>query len=206
MRAVNQARIGRAIAAVIVVMVTGCHTPLPKYDYAQEPDPTHGEITLGVGDTIAINVWENANLNTEATIRADGKITMPLIGDIRAVGETPTSLKALIRTQLQNFVKLQAGNEVTIAVRSWKSYRFTVQGEVGHSGVFTSDQYVTVSEALALAGGLTKFAKRSEVQLTRTDPKTGKPKHIPFDYDLIVSGKRPDMDIFVLPGDAIWVP
>jgi len=190
----------------VVVTSGGCHTPLPKYDYAQEPDPTHGEIMLGVGDTIAINVWENANLNTEATIRADGKITMPLIGDIRAVDQTPTSLKELIKAQVQKFVKLPTGNEVTVAIRSWKSYRFTIQGEVGHSGVFTYEKYVTVSEALALAGGLTKFAKRSEVQLTRTDPKTGKARHIPFDYDLIASGQRPDMDIYVLPGDAIWVP
>lgn len=207
MRSVNQARIGRAFAAVIVVVaLAGCRTPLPKYDYAQEPDPTQGEITLGVGDTIAINVWENGNLNTEATIRADGKITMPLIGDIKAVGETPTSLRELIKAQVQKFVKLPTGNEVTIAIRAWKSYRFTIQGEVSHSGVFTYEKYVTVSEALALAGGLTRFAKRNEVQLTRNDPKTGKPKHIPFDYDSIASGKRPDMDIYVLPGDTIWVP
>lgn len=190
----------------MVGALAGCRTPLPKYDYPQEPDPTQGEITLGVGDTIAINVWENSNLNTEATIRADGKITMPLVGDIKAVGQTPTSLRELIRAQVQKFVRLPTGNEVTVAIRTWRSYRFTIQGEVGKSGVFTSDQYVTVSGALALAGGLTRFAKRSGVQLTRTDPKTGKPKHIPFDYDLIASGKRPDMDIYVLPGDTIWVP
>lgn len=197
---------GRAFAGVIAVMVAGgCHAPLPNYNYAQEPDPTRGEVTLGVGDTIAINVWENANFNTEATIRADGKITMPLIGDVKAVGETPTSLKALIKPQVQNFVKLQ-GNEITVALRAWRSYRFTVQGEVLHSGMFSSDQYVTVAEALALAGGPTRFAKRDEIQLTRTDPKTGKPKHIPLDYAAIASGKRPDMNIYVLPGDTIWVP
>jgi polysaccharide export outer membrane protein len=206
MRAQSPARIGRAFAAIVVVVTAGCHTPLPKYNYAQEPDPRRGEITLGVGDTIAINVWENVNLNTEATIRADGKITMPLIGDVKAVGETPTSLKALIKAQLQTFVKQIQGNEITVAIRAWKSYRFTVQGEVSRSGMFSSDQYVTVAEALALAGGPTRFAKRDRIQLTRNDPKTGKPKHIPLDYDSIASGKRPDMNIYVLPGDTIWVP
>jgi polysaccharide export outer membrane protein len=206
MRALSQARIGRAIVLVGVMALAGCRTPLPNYDYAQEPNPTRGEITLGVGDTIAINVWDTPNFNTEATIRADGKITMPLIGDVKAVGETPTSLKALIKTQLANFVKLASGNEVTVAIRAWRSYRFTIQGEVLHSGVFSSDQWLTVSGALALSGGPTRFAKRGEIQLTRTDPKTGKPKHIRFDYDSIASGKRPDMDIYVLPGDIIWVP
>jgi polysaccharide biosynthesis/export protein len=207
MRAViRDSRIRRAFAVAVVVLAAGCHPPLPKYDYASEPDPTHGELVLGVGDTIAINVWENTSFNTEATIRPDGKITMPLIGDVVATGETPTSLKTKIKTQLQNFIKLQSNNEITIAVKAWRSYRFTIQGEVSHGGVFTSDKYVTVAEALALAGGLTRFAKGNEIKLTRNDPKTGKPKHIPLDYDSLASGTRPDMDIYVLPGDTIWIP
>ena len=78
-------------------------------------------------------MWENANLNTEATIRPDGTITMPLVGDLKAAGETPTSLKVTIKTKLQNFVKLQ-GTEITVAVKAWRSYRFTIQGEVAHTG------------------------------------------------------------------------
>jgi polysaccharide export outer membrane protein len=190
---------------VWVALAIGCGGSLPNYDYTKEPDPRAKELTLGVGDTVAVNVWENANLNTEATIRPDGTITMPLVGDIKAAGETPSSLKAKIKTQLANYIKLQ-GTEVTVAVKSWKSYRFTIQGEVVRSGVFTSDQYVTVADALALAGGLTRFAKRSSITLTRRDPKSGDQRHIPLDYESLASGRRPDMNIFVLPGDTIWVP
>lgn len=190
---------------VVAVIAAGCGGSLPNYDYSKEPDPRSKELTLGVGDQIAINVWENSNLNTEATIRPDGTITMPLVGDMKAAGETPTSLKAKIKTQLQNYVKLQ-GTEITVAVKSYKSYRFTIQGEVVRSGVFTSDQYVTVADALALAGGLTRFAKRSSLTLMRRDPKSGEQRHIPLDYDALASGKRPDMNIYVLPGDTIWVP
>lgn len=189
-----------------LIVAVGCGGSFPNYEYGKEPDPRNKELVLGVGDNIAINVWENANLSTEATIRPDGTITMPLVGDIKAAGETPSSLKARIKTQVQNFVKLQGGSEITVAVKSWKSYRFTIQGEVVRSGVFTSDQYVTVADALALAGGLTRFAKRSEIALTRRDPKSGELRHIPLDYDALASGKRPDMNIFVLPGDTIWVP
>jgi polysaccharide export outer membrane protein len=198
---------GRAVAVVAVVLAAGCPRPLPKYDYAKEIDPRGNELVLGVGDTIVVNVWENANLNTEATIRPDGKITMSLVGDVKAAGETPTSLKTQIKAQLGNFVKLQGtGTEITIAVKAWRSYRFTIQGEVLRAGVFSSDQYVTVADALALAGGLTRFAKRTEIQLTRTDANTGRVKHIPLDYEALASGKRPDMNIYVLPGDTIWVP
>ncbi len=201
----RDSRIARAFAVVAILFVTGCPPKIPTYDYAKEPDPRGKELVLGVGDQIAINVWENSNLNTEATIRPDGTITMPLVGDIRAAGETPTSLKTHIKTQLANFVKLQ-GTEITVAVKSWKSYRFTIQGEVVRSGVFTSDQFMTVADALALAGGLTRFAKRSEISLTRRDGKTGDIRHIPLDYESLASGSRPDMNIYVLSGDTIWVP
>lgn len=196
----------RACAILVLLACAGCRPKVPVYDYSQEPDPRARELTLGVGDVVAVNVWENPNLSTEATIRPDGTITMPLVGDLKAAGETPSSLKAQIKAQVGNFVKLAAGTEITVAVRSWRSYRFTIQGEVSRTGVFTSDQYVTVADALALAGGLTRFAKRSEIKLIRSDPKSGKQRQIPLDYESLASGKRPDMNIYVLPGDTIWVP
>jgi polysaccharide biosynthesis/export protein len=206
MRFVSEdSRCGRALAVLALVLVAGCPPKIPNYDYAKEPDPRNKELMLGVGDVIGINVWENQNLSVEATIRADGTITMPLVGDIKAAGETPTTLKNRIKTQLQAYVKMQ-GTEVTVAVKSWRSYRFTIQGEVSKAGVFSADSFLTVGDALALAGGLTRFAKRNEITLTRKDPKTGEIRHIPLDYESLASGKRPDMNIIVLPGDTIWVP
>jgi polysaccharide export outer membrane protein len=206
MRAViEDLRFGRMLAALVLVLAAGCTPKIPNYEYAKEPDPRSKELTLGVGDVIGINVWENNNLSVEATIRPDGTITMPLIGDLKAGGETPTSLKTRIKNQLQAYVKIQ-GTEVTVAVKAWRSYRFTIQGEVSKAGVFSSDQFLTVSDALALAGGLTRFAKRNEITLTRKDPKSGEVRHIPLDYESLASGKRPDMNIIVMSGDTIWVP
>jgi polysaccharide biosynthesis/export protein len=189
----------------IVAVLVACGSSLPNYDYAKEPDPRNRELVLGVGDVVGINVWDQKELNTDATIRPDGTITMPLVGDVKAAGETPTTLKAKIKVQLANFLKMGAGNEVTVAVRAWKSYRFTIEGEVTRAGVFTSDQYVTVAEALAMAGGLSRFAKRDEIKLLRKDAK-GNVREIPLDFDALASGKRADMNIFVLPGDLIYVP
>lgn len=196
----------RAVFALLVfVTLAGCPGRLPPYDYAREPDPRNKELTLGVGDVVAINVWENRDLNTEATIRPDGTITMPLVGDLKAAGETPTTLKGNIKTRLQDFVKLQ-GTEITVAVKSWKSYKFTIQGEVVRQGVFTSEGFVTVADAIAMAGGLTRFARRDEVKVFRVDPKTRQVRQIPLDYDQLTSGKRLDMNIWVLAGDVISVP
>lgn len=203
--ATRNLHLGRAVAVLALVLAAACPSSLPKYDYAKEPDPRNKELVLGVGDLIAINVWENNNLNTEATIRPDGTITMPLVGDLKAAGETPSSLKGRIKSRLGDFVKLQ-GTEITVAVKSWRSYRFTIQGEVTRAGVFTSDQFLTVSDALALAGGLSRFAKRSELTLLRRDPKNGQLRRIPLDFEALASGQRPDMNIYVLPGDTIWVP
>lgn len=191
---------------MVLAMLAGCPGGTPNYDYAKEPDPRSKEVVLGVGDVIGINVWEQNNLSVEATIRPDGTITMPLIGDIKAAGETPSSLKNKIKGQVQTYVKLQSNQDVTVALRAWKSYRYTIQGEVSRPGVYSSDQYQTVADALAQAGGLTRFAKRSEIKLLRRDPKSGQVRHIPLDYESLASGKRPDMNIIVLPSDTIWVP
>ena len=197
-----------ALALVALVALAGCTPKVPFYDYKlEEQDPYGKELVLGVGDSLAINVWENKEFNTEATIRSDGKITMPLIGDLKAGGETPSSLKAQIKMKLADYVKSPTGTElVTIAVKAWRSYKFTIQGEVSRQGVFSSDSFVRVAEAIAMAGGLSRFARKSEIKIFRVDPKTKKTREIPLDYGKITSGKRMDMNVWILAGDVINVP
>lgn len=191
--------------SMIILLCVACGPRIYTYDYRSEPDPRNKELVLGVGDVVDINVWDQKDLNTEATIRPDGTITMPLVGDLKAAGETPTALREKIKELLANYVKLGGANEITVAVKAWKSYRFTVQGEVGRPGVYTSDEWLTVSDALALAGGPTRFADRAGIILMRKTPQ-GKHAHIPLNFDLLASGKRPDMNIWVLAGDVIYVP
>jgi len=194
-----------AIVWLAAALLAACGVKVPNYDYAKEPDPRASEYVLGVGDDLTINVWENPGLTTEATIRPDGTITMPLIGDLKAAGETPSTLKTVIKTRLADFVKVE-GTEITVAVRAANSYRFTVSGEVIRPGVYQQTYYVTVAEAVALAGGFTRFAKRNDMVLMRRDPKSGEVRHIPLVYDLLASGQRPDMNIVVMAGDSLYVP
>src|SRR5215510_5804055 len=110
-------------AVWLLVLLAGCPSPSYNYAYSGEPDPRNKELILGPSDVIGINVWEQKDLNTEATIRSDGTITMPLVGDLKAGGETPSSLQQQIKKRLGEFIKLQTGAEVTVAVKNWRSYK-----------------------------------------------------------------------------------
>lgn len=195
-----------SLLVAIIALAAGCPPAVPAYDYAKEPDPSKAEYVLGIGDHLAINVWENPNLTTDAVIRPDGTITMPLIGDLKAAGETPSSLKNTIKAKLADFIHLNAGSEITVAVKSANSYRITISGEVNHPGVVTADHYVTVSEAIAQAGGFTRFAKRNDMTLQRRDAATGRIRAIPLVYDLLVDGSHPEMNLVMIAGDSLYVP
>lgn len=190
--------------AMMLMAVSACGSALPDYDYSQEPDPRKSEYVLGVSDSLEINVWKNPDLSTRVTIRPDGTITMPLIGDLDAAGKTPSGLKEAIESKLQAYIKLES-TAITIAVTNAASYRFTVSGEVNAPGIFTSSYYVTVAEAVALAGGFTRFAKQERLVLMRRDPKTGEVRKIPLDYTQIASGARPDMNLVLMSGDSLYV-
>lgn len=173
-------------------------------DYAGFPRPPN-ELVLGVSDVVQVNVWEQKDLSTEATIRPDGTITLPLVGDLPARGKTPSQLRNEIKTALQSYLKMSAGNEVTVAVKTYNSYRFTVNGEVSRPGLYTSTDYLRVADAIAFAGGPTRFAKRSDIRILRTD-KRGEQISIPIDFDLVASGRRPDMNVWILANDVVYVP
>jgi polysaccharide export outer membrane protein len=150
---------------------------------------------------VQISVWRDESLSTEAVVRPDGTITMPVVGELRAAGRTASQLQQDAAQRLATIVKDAV---VTVAVTEINSYRFTVAGNVERPGLFASRYYVTVSEALALAGGPNRYASTDEIVIVRT--MSGSEQRIPIDYDAILSGKNPEQDIAILAGDAVRVP
>ena len=146
---------------------------------------------------IRVTVWKDPNLSTDAAVRPDGTITLPLVGEVVASGRTIVELQQNIGEHLSAFAKDAV---VTVALLEINSYRFTVTGNVEHPGMFTPRYYVTTSEAIALASGPNRYASIHDIVVVR-----GK-QRIPIDYDAILSGKSPEQDIVVLAGDAIRVP
>jgi polysaccharide biosynthesis/export protein len=185
---------------VAAATITACGPAY--YDYSKEPDPRKGEFVLGVNDALRINVWKNPELSVDARVRPDGTVTMPLVGDIKAAGRTPSSLKSEIAKRLQSFVR-DEGAIVSIAVTEVNSYRFTVAGQVEHAGLLTAKYYVTASEAIAMAGGLNRFANPHKLTLVRNDARGL--RRIPIDYERIASGAHPEEDLVLLAGDTLFV-
>ena len=191
-------------AALVGSLLASCTPGVPDYPYHEEPNPRRSEFVIGISDDLMITVWRNQQLTTAVTVRPDGTITMPLIGDLVAAGKTPSQLRNEIQKRLAEYIKLE-GSEITVAITGVNSYRFTVSGEVGSPGIYTSKVYVTVAEAIALAGGFTRFASRDDMVLMRRDAK-GTIRKIPIVYSHISSGDHPEMNLVILSGDSLYVP
>jgi polysaccharide export outer membrane protein len=183
-------------------LATGCGPSIyDTYEYGKEWDPRKHEYIVGVADVVKITVYHAGDLSGEGTVRPDGVITMPLIGDLPVAAKTPTQIREEMKKRLSAYVK--ADTVITVTVSGFNSYRFIVSGNVNHPGALGQKYYVTVSEALAMAGGPSKFAG-DEVLVIRLDP-TGKNRKIPISYRALISGKHPEQDICVVSGDTIVV-
>jgi len=199
----------RLVVQVLLVMLAAfsaasCGAPMPNYPYAKEPDPRRTEYVIGVGDSLRVRIWKNPELNTDIQVRPDGTITMPLIGDVHAADLTPTQLKHEIKKKLSVFIKDEAA-VVTVAITDVRSYRVTVSGNVAQPGVLSAERYLTVLEAVALAGGPSRFASPEETKIIRVG-SDGKVRHIPVRYDLLAQGEHLEMNLVLLRGDQIFVP
>jgi polysaccharide export outer membrane protein len=173
------------------------------YDYSKEPDPRKSEFVIGISDALRITVWKNPELSSEVRVRPDGTITLPLIGDVRAAGRTPTALRNEITNRLKAFIKDETA-AVSIAVIEVNSYRFTVAGNAEKPGVYSSKYFVTVSEAVAMAGGLNRYATPSKMVIVRGEESDL--RRIPIDYNRISSGEHPNENLVVLSGDSLYIP
>jgi polysaccharide export outer membrane protein len=171
------------------------------YADAARHDPRGKPYIIGIADVVHVSVFKDESLSTEAIVRPDGTITMPLVGELRAAGRTAAQLQQDASQRLATLVK---DATVTVSVTEINSYRFTVAGNVEHPGLFTARYYLTVSEALALAGGPNRYADTDEVVVVRS--MGGVMQRIPINYDDILSGKSPEQDIVILAGDSVRVP
>ena len=158
------------------------------------------EYQLGVEDKLLISVWKETEPTKSVTIRPDGKITYPLVGDIQAAGRTARQLTDELAKQLARFIKEPV---VTVVVEEINSFKVFVVGEVNTQGALSLKRRTRLLEAIASAGGLSHYADKSNVVLLRFEE--GKETRTRIDYRKIVSGERPDMNVYLKPGDTIIV-
>jgi polysaccharide biosynthesis/export protein len=140
----SKLRSNLSFSILLFILPLGCFrtTRLDPSAYTQAYDPRRHPYVIGVADVVQIDVWKNPNLSTEAPVRPDGTLTMPLVGELRASGKTTAHLKNEITLRISGYVKNAV---VTVAVKEVNSYRFTVTGNVEASGMFSARSFVTIS-------------------------------------------------------------
>lgn len=152
---------------------------------------------IGTDDVLLIKVWREPEHSGLVTVRPDGMITLPLIGDIRAGGLTPEKLDAEITKALSKYIN---DPDVTVSVQAVRSKRYYVTGEVNRPGAYPLVSPVTVLEALTLAGGFRDFANKKNITILRGNQR------FKFNYNDVIKGKNPGQNITLQHGDYIIVP
>jgi len=157
---------------------------------------------IGADDVLAINVWKEPEVSRTVPVRSDGKISVPLAGEVQASGETPLQLENVLAAKLQSFI---SEPEVTVIVTEIKSQKFNILGMVTKPGSYPLTNSSTVLDAIALAGGFRDFAKQKSLYILRQNPDGGQSR-LPFNYKDVIKGKNSGQNIKLQPRDTIVVP
>jgi polysaccharide export outer membrane protein len=178
-------------------LATACFLPAAAAAEVQQAD-----YLIGPGDVVQVFVWKEADLTRDVTVRSDGKMTLPLLGDVHAAGRTPLQLAQDLEARFGRFV---GSPQVTVGVTQPNSRRVFVVGQVARAGAFPLIGPTTFLQALALAGGFQQFAKSDKVIVVRQSGGSQSLVHV--DYKKIESGTDVDgQNIFLEPGDTVVVP
>jgi len=183
----NKVRLARTIFIIFILLATH---PLAWCDYL-----------IGPEDVIEVIVWKEPDVSRVVLVRPDGKISLPLIGDIKAEGLSPKALAEELKRAFSEYIEAP---EVSVIVKEVNSAKIYVMGKVNSPGVFPLRSEITVLQAITLAGGFAEWAKKSKVIILR---KTGeKDQRIVVNIDRVIDGKKGAEDVRLQPGDRIIVP
>jgi polysaccharide biosynthesis/export protein len=160
------------------------------------------EFVIGNDDVLSINVWKEPDVSRSVPVRSDGKISLPLVGEVQATGRTPLALEQEISAKLKNYI---SEPEVTVIVQQINSQKFNILGQVVRPGSYVIANSTTVLDAIALAGGFRDFAKQKSIYVLRDNPD-GTQSRLPFNYKDVIKGKQTAQNVKLQPGDTIVVP
>jgi polysaccharide export outer membrane protein len=159
------------------------------------------DYVIGAEDVLGIVFWREAEMSGDVAVRPDGMITLPLVGDVKAAGLKPDALRDAIQTAAGKYL---SEPNVSVVVRQLNSRKVFITGEVMMPGAFPLTGPRTVLQVIALAGGLTEYAKSSEISIMREE--NGRTRYFRFNYKDVSKGRRLEQNIQLRPNDTIVVP
>jgi polysaccharide export outer membrane protein len=163
--------------------------------------PHDDSFVIGNDDVLAINVWKEPDISRSIPVRSDGKISLPLVGEVQAAGLTPLKLEKDIAEKLKSYI---SEPEVSVMVQQVNSQKFNILGQVTKPGTYVIANSPTVLDAIALAGGFRDFAKKKSIYVLRHGA-SGEVR-LPFNYKDVSQGKNMQQNVKLQPGDTIIVP
>jgi polysaccharide biosynthesis/export protein len=157
---------------------------------------------IGPEDVLSINVWKEPEISRTIPVRLDGRISLPLAGEVQAAGRTPHQLEQELTAKLKNYI---SEPEVSVMVQQIRSKRFNVLGQVVRPGSYLLTNSTTVLDAIAMAGGFRDFAKQKSIYVLRRN-SDGTETRLPFNYKDVVKGKHTEENVKLLPRDTVVIP
>jgi polysaccharide export outer membrane protein len=162
-------------------------------------EDSSSEYIINVGDVVNVRVLGHDDMLTKARVRADGRIAVPIIGEVEARGKRPSALRTEIEARLKDFLVMPS---VTLNIDETLAVSIAVLGEVIHPGVFPIDPSMSLAQVLALSGGVNDFASRDRIFVVRTSPKA---ERIRFTYEAVLRNDNHAAAFRLHPGDFVVV-
>ena len=186
---------------VIVVVIQAC-APAGPYVWVKDlPSTTSAssEYLVAAGDVISVRIVNQDSMSTKARVRSDGRIALPLLGDVDVRGKRPSSLRQELEARYKEFL---VAPSVTVSVDEIAPVSVSVLGEVAHPGVVQMDSGCGVAQAIAGAGGLTDYASRDRIFVVRGGDK---PERVRFTFDGLAGGDPAAVRFALKRGDVVVV-
>lgn len=191
-------------AALASVAAAQSRPPAPPASPAAQP-PAGVEVpadyVIGPEDVLGVVFWREADISGDVTVRPDGRITLPVIGEMQAAGLQPAELQAQVLAAASKYL---TDPNVAVVVRAINSRRIFVTGRVTTPGAHLLKGPLNVMQAIALAGGLTEYANAKNIAVLRTT--NGRTERFKFNYKDVAVGRNLEQNILLRPGDTVVVP
>ncbi len=175
---------------LLVVCLLGCVTAdFPEITSSEAPMSfTKDQFVIGPEDVLHVEVWKDQDLSRDVTVRPDGLISLPLVGDVKTEG---LNVKQLTEVLTKRYAKYIETPNVSVSLNAINSFKVFIVGKVNAPGAFPIRSNTTVLQAISMAGGFAEWATPDKIVLVRQE--AGQEKHYRINYDKIVSGTAPDV-------------
>jgi len=186
---------------ILLVYLLSGYAGAAQPNQLQNPQDKNSEYIIGAGDILEISFWNEPDISRSVFVRIDGRISLPLLGDVVAAGKSPKALSNFLQQEAKKYIE---DPNVAVIVTTSNSKRYYMVGQITKPGEYPMDYPVTLLQAIAKAGGFKEWAKTSKILVIRR--QSGVEKILTFNYDSLTKGEDLAQNILIVPGDTIIIP